>query len=440
MTKLLILAYDFPPYVSVGGLRPYSWYKYLCQYDVYPIVFTRQWENRHGNSLDYISSGYSDSIDKEITTQGTIFKTPFTPNLANRIYLKHGPDKYKLIRKLVSSFYEFAQFVLPVGTKKEIYSAADDFLKHNKVDCIITTGDPFILFKYASELSRKYSIPWIADYRDTWVQDKKQKSKLYRLWSSFFERKFLKNAYKITTVSTFLQKQIEQNVKGKEFEILYNGYDPEIIEVTKDLKQDNKFLSIAFNGTISDWHPIENFLKTCNEVISENPDIKLKLNFYGVNKEKEIKELLSEHYQLLEKHTNFYSRMDNLEFAKSIVKQNVFLLFNDYSILGTKIFDYVALRRRILLCYEDDEESNKLRKNFCLDEMETESSKLQAEMITATKSGIIIQNSEHLKKTILELNDELNNKGYIGCQSVNTDKYSRIKQVKRLAEIVKEAG
>jgi hypothetical protein len=25
MKKLLILAYDFPPYVSVGGMRPYNW-------------------------------------------------------------------------------------------------------------------------------------------------------------------------------------------------------------------------------------------------------------------------------------------------------------------------------------------------------------------------------------------------------------------------------
>jgi len=27
--KVLILAYDFPPYVSVGGMRPYNWYRYL---------------------------------------------------------------------------------------------------------------------------------------------------------------------------------------------------------------------------------------------------------------------------------------------------------------------------------------------------------------------------------------------------------------------------
>jgi hypothetical protein len=44
MKKVLILAYDFPPYVSVGGLRPHAWYNYLKEFGVEPIVVTRQWE------------------------------------------------------------------------------------------------------------------------------------------------------------------------------------------------------------------------------------------------------------------------------------------------------------------------------------------------------------------------------------------------------------
>jgi hypothetical protein len=38
MKKVLILAYDFPPYVSVGGLRPYSWCKCFHEFRIYPIV------------------------------------------------------------------------------------------------------------------------------------------------------------------------------------------------------------------------------------------------------------------------------------------------------------------------------------------------------------------------------------------------------------------
>ena len=34
MIKVLILAYDFPPYVSVRGLRPFSWHKYFREFGI----------------------------------------------------------------------------------------------------------------------------------------------------------------------------------------------------------------------------------------------------------------------------------------------------------------------------------------------------------------------------------------------------------------------
>lgn len=438
MKKILILAYDYPPYVSVGGLRPFSWYKYLHLFDVQPVVVTRQWENRHGNYLDYISPGYSDSEEVEKTSKGIVIKTPFKPNLGNKLLLRYGNNKFRLIRKLISSYFEFLQFIFYIGNKKEIYFAADEFLKNNKVDCIIATGDPFVLFKYASKLSRKYSIPWIADYRDAWIQDKTTKSRIYKLWCAFFEKRFLKNVNKITTVSTFIQKQIEQNIKGKDFEIIYNGFDPEIIQVTDGIEQSGENLSIAFAGTIYDSHPLESFLGVCNEILAENSGSGLELHFYGINKETEIKTMLKEKFRFLEKHVFFYPRRDNLELAKAVSRQNVCLLFNDYSVLGTKIFDYLAVRRKILFCYENDAEAARLKQEFYwIDEIETESKRLQADMINATNSGIVINDSQHLKETLRELISEVREKGYVSCSSNGIEHYSRVRQTGRLAEIIK---
>ena len=85
MKKVLILAYDFPPYASVGALRPYSWYKYLHEFGIYPVVVTRQWNNKYGNHLDYIASGYSSQPVIEESERGTIIRTPYFPNLANKL-------------------------------------------------------------------------------------------------------------------------------------------------------------------------------------------------------------------------------------------------------------------------------------------------------------------------------------------------------------------
>ncbi|MDA3780596.1 MAG: hypothetical protein PF487_10325 [Bacteroidales bacterium] len=53
MKKVLILAYDFPPYVSVGGLRPYSWYKYIAD-----VFFKSGYIEAWGRGIEKIMSGF----------------------------------------------------------------------------------------------------------------------------------------------------------------------------------------------------------------------------------------------------------------------------------------------------------------------------------------------------------------------------------------------
>ena len=57
MKKVLILANDFPPYVSVGGLRQYSWYDYFHKFGIYPIVVNRQCSHKHKKHLDCLEAG-----------------------------------------------------------------------------------------------------------------------------------------------------------------------------------------------------------------------------------------------------------------------------------------------------------------------------------------------------------------------------------------------
>ena len=69
----------------------------------------------------------------------------------------------------ISYILNILKYPLNIDTSKTIYYAADQFLKNNECSMIIATGEPFILFKYASSLSKKHRIPWIADYRDGWT-------------------------------------------------------------------------------------------------------------------------------------------------------------------------------------------------------------------------------------------------------------------------------
>jgi hypothetical protein len=438
MKKLLILAYDFPPYVSVGGLRPYNWYKYLKEYGVEPVVITRQWQNKHGNHLDYVEAGYSDEVIVETTEFGTIVRTPYRPNLSNRLLLTYGPAKFKVFRKLISGFYEFIQFCFPIGPKSAIYFGARDYLKNHKVDAIIATGDPFILFAYAARLGKEFNTPWIADYRDPWSHNHDVAESLFqRKWYEANERKIVRSSTHITTVSSFVFQKIQLLIPGKKHTILPNGYDPEVIDSIRTIPKNADALQIGFVGTVYDWHPIQSFLRECNAFIISNPESKLQLNFYGTNLQEELQEMVCNTYPNLADKVLITARMPNLMVLEKLATNHVVLLFNYYSYMGTKIFDYLGIKRKIILCYSEDTEALELkRKYYHVQEVESESGQLQADLINETHSGIVVKDAEHLKHVLADLWQEFSQTGDIRCDSVGIENYSRKIQVEKLAEII----
>lgn len=443
MKTALILAYDFPPYVSVGGLRPLSWYKHLHNFEVIPIVVTRQWNNKYGTDLDYIAAGESSSELIEKTEHGMIIRAPYKPNLANRLMLKYGSSKFVFIRKAISAFYEFAQFVIKVGPKSSIYHSAKNYLKHNKVDVIIATGDPFILFSYAAQLGKQYSIPWLADYRDPWSQKINiQSNFILKKWHTHFERKIVNTSRAVITVSDFLKHRISKVIDSSNFYILPNGYEPDAFKKIQTIQQRNDCFSIAYVGTIYDWHPLRSFLKVANQFISTKKNASFTINFFGITLHNQsitttLEELIANEFPSLSPYIQVHKKLPNDILLMELARQNLLLLFNDYSILGTKIFDYIGLKRTVLLCYANDKESLKLKdKYYQLEEIEGISNCLQEELLLKANAGFVIQDANQLLEKLIELYSEFEQNGYINNKTTDIENYSRTIQTKKLAEII----
>ena len=266
MKKVLILAYEFPPYGSVAGLRPNSWYKYMKDFDIYPIVITRQWNNMYGNSFDYVAKSEYPYPLVEETSHGTIIRVGYKPNLSNRLLIKYGEKRFKLLRKIVTLFYEITQYYIPVGAKRNVYKAARKYMSKYQPEAIIATGDPFILFRYASKLSDEFNIPWIADYRDAWSNDISiNKNRIWSWFNRIQEKRYVSKANMITTVSDFIAHYIRK-VNPKEVKIIPNGYDGEVLNKTLNVIPRNDVLSICFVGTIYKWNPINAFLSVVAEL------------------------------------------------------------------------------------------------------------------------------------------------------------------------------
>lgn len=437
MKKLLILAYDFPPYVSVGGLRPYSWHQYLKEFGVEPIVVTRQWGNEYGDARDYIAPSKSDQVENEVTEFGTIIRSPYKPNMANKLYLKYGENKYSIIRKMLSAFYKLKAFYHYKNEKSSIYFAAKNYLKNTKVDAILATGEPFVLFSYAHHLSKSFDIPWIADYRDPWSQEKTRSTFLFTYLFPKIEKRLLKNVTVAITVSEFLRKKISPLLPPVPFHILINGYNPESISMISSIDQKSDVLRIAFAGTIYDWHPWKEIIHLFEEWRKMNSKANIEIHFFGVNIENELRNHITTNCPTIKNHVKIFSKLPNPQLLKEIKTYNALLLFNDYSIVGTKIFDYLALKRKIIFCYENDKDAILLKKKYyAIEELANCSKRLQAEVIEVTNSGVVVQNKEHLFIVFDQLWAEFQETGKIVCNSINTEQYSRKIQTEKLAQII----
>lgn len=433
MKRLLILAYDFPPYVSVGGLRPFAWYKYLKKNGVYPIVVTRQWENKYGNELDYIAPSATQETIVEETEYGTIIRTPYKPNIANKILLKHGKNKYAFIRKAISAFFDNVQYIFNIGPKAGIYKGAKKYLQHNSVDYIIATGEPFVLFKYASELSRLHNIPWIADYRDPWTQDPTRSKNRFLLWrNTFFEKKFTSNAKFVTTVNDYFVSKIKSLVKNDAF-VIANGYDPDAINAIKNIQQQSDKLRFAYVGTIYKYHPLDSVLDCFCQAVTKKQIDNFEINFFGIRDFIGIEHLLDAKYPQLKPYVNIVPQLNNKDLLKELAKHNILLLFNYYSIVGTKIYDYVALQRHILFCYDNDNEALLLKQShFGKEDCNLNP---QKEIIETAKAGTIVRNKQHLLELLPTLYTQFQC-GEIACNCQNSEQFSREKQVKLLSELI----
>jgi len=319
-----------------------------------------------------------------------------------------------------------------------LYKAAKNFLKDNKVDIILATGDPFILFKYASKLSKQFNIPWVADYRDPWSQSaSRRKGLFFKYFTPVLEKKHLKNVTFISTVSEYFSFKIQELVKNKPFVINANGYDENILNNNIKNNQNNDVLTISLAGTIYNWHPCSYFLELISNFLSDNPNVNFRINFYGINKENSIIKFI-ENNKILKDRVNIYPRMSNDKLTLELAKSNILLLFNDYSIMGTKIYDYLALNRKIILCFEDDKEANLLKeKYFKFKSIKGLSESLQTDLIKKTNSGIIVKDSEHLYNILKDLCNEFEEKSYIENHTIGAENYSRKVQTKKIVGVLK---
>ena len=351
--KILLIAYYFPPLGGAGVSRPLSLFKKLPQFDIDVDVLTVK-------NISYRT--YEPELLENLDTD-RIYRTGSLDPQRILYLLGMRKIKEKTIskgRSLIDSFFPDSK----IGWVKQALKTGRVLVENKQYDAIISTSPPISTHLVAKKLSKEFSIPYIADFRDFWTSYKPKD------WYSDRRKiekatKLLKDirtsASKVVSVSEPIQKYLQTG------EIIYNSYDEERAQLWKAPPESDSYY-IGVLGTLDKLCPIEPLCMLLDKLRNTNQDIFKKIKVLQVGNINDIS-----FYDTLNK----YNLTDVFEIHNQQNRKETIDILNNTSMLymglnpkfeegivTTRLFDMLASGRAVLASVTENSEVAKILKNF----------------------------------------------------------------------------
>jgi glycosyltransferase involved in cell wall biosynthesis len=373
--KVLILTYFFPPCNLTASQRPLGWAKYLNQYGYYPVIITRNWDKPIASPDDmHHDAGEKIICQKEEGYE--VWYIPFRGNWRDKLYARFGRSRFNLLRKALSYGELVAHHFLTLAIPfRHIYHFASHYLKsNNDVKALIVTGNPFEIFRFGYLLNKKSGIPWIADYRDDWTTSEVNQSRgladsLLRRLERRSEKRYIKTAACITTVSNYYAKKIGKFV-GRPGKVILNGFVTEDFTAFQNVPLAEQF-TIVYNGMLYPSQQISIFLSAFKQLVEKYPEQrrKIKLKFPGILFLKEVAESVTKELMGYEDMIEMSGRIPRQEVLQQQASAHLLLMVahaGRKGIPSSKIYEYLALGKPVLICPGDDDILDETFKSYNL--------------------------------------------------------------------------
>jgi glycosyltransferase involved in cell wall biosynthesis len=350
--KVLIIAYYFPPMGLSGVQRTLKFSKYLSKYGWKPTVLTVE-------PAGYYA--FDDTLLKEVEDAGIKIVRTRSYDV-NRLFKKKGTIKMpsETVRKILQFFGDLV--FLPdtkIGWKSIAVKTASELLKQEKFDLILATAPPQTDFLIGVELKRRFEIPLVVDYRDSWLDYpfKYFPTPLHRMWHKHLEKRVLKAADRVIVTHRRVKENIIRRhsfVGYNEVIIISQGFDQEDYPAAAGEKRTRQaHMKIAHTGTFYADRCPNVFLQAFANVMHKNPKLRgrIEINFVGTVREEDrqfVKRLD------LQSSVNFLGYLPHKESVKVLVESDVlwFVIDNDYQTPG-KLYEYFGTRKPIIASLVD---------------------------------------------------------------------------------------
>ena len=421
MKKVLIISYYFPPDPTIGSLRAGGLAKYLPFFGWEPIILTKKIP--HTSNCRIITTQYS--IYNSITSFKK--KIGMAPEIAvsNSLNL----SKKGLNSKLFKMLYILPEILAYPDPQKDWYDSAFDvacnFLDREKVDAIISSSSPVTGHIIAHDLSIKYSISWIADFRDLWTQNHYYPySRIRRFFERRLEVKSLESAKSLTTVSQNMAAELKKIHNNIRVFSIPNGFDLDDVN-NLETNLTDKF-TIIYTGSLYQGKrdPLKLF-QALSELFAENTldPQKVEVRFYGRQENWMSNEITKYGLERIVIDCGFVSR--EVALLKQRESQILLLLLWDHpsevGVYTGKVFEYIASKRPILAIGGPKG--------------------VVSELLEETEAGYFVSSVEDIKDIIIKYYTEykLNGRVLYKGNISKIEKYSLKEGARKFAEVLDDS-
>lgn len=422
MRKILVIAYYWPPAGGPGVQRWLKFVKYLPDFGFEPIVYVP--ENPNYPIVDEkLVSEVPDSVKilkypiKEPYGWAALLSKKKTKTISSGIIKEKDPS---FVEKVL--LWIRGNFFIPDARKlwvKPSISHLAKVLADEGIQTVITTGPPHSLHLIGLGLKKRYSIQWIADFRDPWTSigyhKKLRLTASSRQKHKALEKDVLLGADKIVVTSNTTKSEFEA-ITPKPIKVITNGFDDELRAVALDTK-----FTISHIGSLLTGRNPLGLWQALRELIAENEDFKntVSLQLAGVVGEEVLQSI---HNSGLDDHVRRLGYLSHDEVLLIQQRSQLLLLLEIESeetkgIIPGKLFEYLNARRPILAIGPDGWEAGA--------------------MVELHKAGNTCLHDDvaTLKMVLLDAFNQYQ-KGTLACRSEGVERYHRKTLTESLAKFI----
>lgn len=341
--NVLVIAYYFPPMGLSGVQRTLKFVKYLPDFGWNPVVLTT--DNR-----SYYA--YDETLMNDIPEGTLVYRASENNKQSN---IKSKPRKFPNYLKQKAGRYFLQIFKQPdtkIHWKKFALAKAEEIIRQHDIKAIFATAPPFTDFLIGKELSEKFDIPLLVDYRDSWVDNPFHffPTMWHKNYNINLEKAVLTMAEKAFVTTRAAKEQLLKRYRFLSHDdiiILSHGYDPDDFKDSK-VSTGNRKLTFTHSGLFQDDRTPKYFLKAMNLFLKENKDARqnIEIRFIGLMRTSHLR--LIKRYKLND--VSFLpGYLQHQEAVNHLIESDVlWMAVNDTIRTPGKLYEYIGAMKPIL--------------------------------------------------------------------------------------------